>query len=96
VDETAPWKLAKDASATAALDGVLANLARTVVRLAALAHPFMPARAAALWEALHPGRPLDALHWDDVAGLDLAGQAVARPPILFPKPPTGAQQVVRQ
>jgi len=96
VDETAPWKLAKDASATAALDGVLANLARTVVRLAVLAHPFMPARAAALWEALHPGRPLDALRWDDVAGLDLAGQAVARPPILFPKPPTGAQQVARQ
>lgn len=84
VDEQAPWKLAKEGS-EAALDLVLANLARTVVRLAILAYPFMPEKAELLWSAVCPGLPLryDTL---DRAVMQVEGRAVGKPPILFPKP----------
>jgi methionyl-tRNA synthetase len=58
IEETAPWKLAKQ-EARAELDLVLANLARTVVRLAILAHPFMPEKAATIWSAVCPGIALE-------------------------------------
>src|SRR5213078_3471410 len=42
VEETAPYKLAKQPEKGAELDSVLANLARTVARIAVLAQPFLP------------------------------------------------------
>src|SRR5438046_10094565 len=42
VEETAPYKLAKQPERAAELDSVLANLARTVARIAVLAQPFIP------------------------------------------------------
>jgi methionyl-tRNA synthetase len=86
VEEHAPWKLAKDAAAAAALDGVLATLARTVARLAVLASPYTPEKAAQIWDALGTGRPIGALRWSDVQEPALAGRRVAQPPILYPKP----------
>jgi methionyl-tRNA synthetase len=86
VEETAPWKLAKDAGGATALDAALAALTRTVARLAVLAAPYMPEPAARLWEALGTGRPLDTVRWGDVAGLAVEGLTLGRPPILFPKP----------
>jgi methionyl-tRNA synthetase len=80
VEETAPWKLAKEQRA-AELDTVLANLARAVARLAVLAVPFMPEKADELWEALGgQGRP-------DLEAPDPAGWTVRKPPPLFPKVP---------
>jgi methionyl-tRNA synthetase len=58
IEETAPWKLAKQ-EAHAELDVVLANLARTLVRLAVLAHPFMPVKAGAIWNAVCPDIPFE-------------------------------------
>jgi methionyl-tRNA synthetase len=84
VEETAPWKLAKSEQ-TAALDTVLANLIRTVARLALLALPFMPERALVLWQTLGSGRRLEDLRWDDIHDLDPAGWRVEKPPPLFPK-----------
>ena len=86
VEETAPWKLAK-AQRDAELDTVLANLARTVARLAVLALPFMPEKAAQLWEALGSGRQLGEGGFGAVAALDPAGWAVRTLPPLFPKAP---------
>jgi len=86
VEETAPWKLAK-ANRPAELDAVLANLVRSVARLALLALPFMPERARALWEALGSGRRLEDLGWDEVLRLDPGGWRVEKPPPLFPKVP---------
>src|SRR5216110_790538 len=60
VEETAPWALAK-AGRAAELDTALANLVRTVARLAVLAQPFLPERAAAVWGLLDTGRALDAV-----------------------------------
>jgi methionyl-tRNA synthetase len=85
VEETAPWKLAKEGREVE-LATVLANLIRTVGRLAVLAVPFMPAKARLLWEALGSGRPLASVRYADVEGLNPSGWVVQKPPPLFPKP----------
>ncbi|MGH7537895.1 MAG: methionine--tRNA ligase, partial [Gemmatimonadales bacterium] len=85
VEETAPWKLAK-AAREAELDTVLANLVRTVGRLAVLALPFMPAKARLLWEATGDDRPFIDIRFSDVEGLDPSGWTVRKPAALFPKP----------
>ncbi len=85
VQETAPWKLAKDGD-PAILDAVLASLVRTVAWLAALAQPFVPGKAQAIWDALGTGRPLSRLSLADLPAFSVAGLRTTRPPILFPKP----------
>jgi len=84
IEETAPWKLAKQGPA-APLDAVLASLTRTVARLAVLSQPFVPAAAERVWSVLGAPGPLDRIRLDDLAGIDVAGWAVQQPPILFPK-----------
>jgi len=84
VEETAPWKLAKQGKA-AELDAVLASLVRTVGRLAVLAGPFTPAKAEAMWQALGGGRPFGQVSLADLGTLRVDGQQVAKPPPLFPK-----------
>ncbi len=85
IQEHAPWELAK-AGKEAELDRVLAPLARTVARLAVLAQPFVPATARAIWALFPEAPPLEGVRLEDVAGLDVAAQRIAKPPILFPKP----------
>jgi methionyl-tRNA synthetase len=67
---------------------VLANLARTVGRLAVLAQPFLPTTAQRVWDTLgpSPSQPLSGVRLADLATLDLAGRHILKPPILFPKP----------
>jgi methionyl-tRNA synthetase len=89
IEETAPWKLAKQ-QANAELDVVLANLARTLVRLAILAHPFMPQKADAVWNTVCPGLPLEPATLQD-AVIEVEGRAVGAVPILFPKPVDAAR-----
>jgi methionyl-tRNA synthetase len=87
VEETAPWKLAKEKKEPE-LDSVLANLVRTVARLAVLAGPFMPGQADAMWAALGASGPRGGVRLANLAALDPAGQRVTKPPPLFPKPGT--------
>jgi len=84
IEETAPWKLAKEGNAER-LDAVLARLAVIVAQLGWMAYPFMPATGAAIWNLLCPGVPLahDRLT-EGVSGVE--GRTVGKPPILFPKP----------
>jgi methionyl-tRNA synthetase len=90
VEEHAPWKLAKDPARAGDLDRVLANLARTVARLAVMTLPYMPGKAAQIRDALGGApRPTAQPRWEDVREPATAGLAVAKPPILFPKPATG-------
>ena len=84
IEEQAPWKLAKEAR-QAELDVVLGNLARTVVRLAILAYPFIPEKAEAVWGLVCRGLPLTPTSFEE-AVLGVEGRAVDKPPILFPKP----------
>jgi methionyl-tRNA synthetase len=88
IEETAPWKLAKQES-HAELDLVLANLARTLVRLAILAHPFMPAKADTIWNAVCPQIEFKPSSFGQ-AVLEVEGRVVGTTPILFPKPADGA------
>jgi len=85
VEETAPWKLAKEKK-EAELDSVLANLVRTVARLAVLAGPFVPGKAPLIWGALGAPCPLESVRFADLTGLPVTGQRVTKPPPLFPKP----------
>ena len=85
VERQAPWAQARAGDA-AALDATLAALARCLVRLAALAGPFIPAAAEALWSALglkgsHAGLQAWQLALDPV----VAGSATHKIPPLFPK-----------
>jgi len=96
IEETAPWKLAQ-AGRDAELDTVLANLARTVARLAVLAAPFIPGAAGTVWGLFGERAPLETIHLDDLESLSAERLQVAKPPVLFPKPersPRGAQKLV--
>ncbi len=96
VEETAPWKLAKEGK-DAELDSVLANLARTVARLALLAAPFLPGTAAAIWSLLGAATPFGRVRLAAFGDLAVEGQRVGKPPILFPKPRSDertAQEIV--
>ena len=86
VQETKPWKLAK-AKHDVELDSVLANLVRTVARLAVLSAPFIPAKAQEIWSALGADRTLASVRLADLVPLAVAGWNVSTPPRLFPKPP---------
>ena len=85
IQETAPWEL-KKAGKDAELDTVLASLARTVARLAVLAHPFVPTTSETIWGLFGPPAPLAQVRLAHLSDLDVGGRAVAKPPILFPKP----------
>jgi methionyl-tRNA synthetase len=84
VEETAPWKLAKE-NRKDELDSVLANLVGTVARLAVLAAPFIPVKAEEIWNALGAPRPLSDIRLEELPRLSVAGQRVAKSPPLFPK-----------
>lgn len=84
VEETAPWKLAK-AKRDPDLDRVLADLVRTVARLAILSAPFIPEKAAAIWTALGAPTAFGDVRLADVRDISVRGWQVSAPPPLFPK-----------
>ena len=84
VDETAPFKLAKDPAQARRLDEVLYNLAEACRVLAVLLWPFLPGTAVKIYAQLGlTGSPdkLDAAAW---GGLQ-AGQVIGEPAPLFPR-----------
>ena len=86
VDRRAPWTQAKTGD-HAGLDVTLAALARALVRLAVLVHPFMPGTADAIWRALMGGgafAPNGA--WAHAEQPRVEGVKTFRIPPLFPKP----------
>jgi len=83
--QTAPWALAK-AGREAELDAVLAALARCLYRLAVMASPFLPAKAAELWIALGLEAPIPPGAWATTPTPPVALSRTSRPAILFPKP----------
>ena len=86
IEEQAPWKLAKEKK-DAELDSVLANLVRTVARLAVLAAPFVPSKAEEIWRVLGAPRALSSVALADLVSIPVTGWTVLKPPPLFPKPP---------
>ena len=84
VDQTAPFKLAKDPAQAARLDEVLYNLAETCRVLAVLLCPFIPGTSAKIYAQLAlPGTP-DKLS-DAAWGQLPAGHTIGEPAALFPR-----------
>jgi methionyl-tRNA synthetase len=84
VDQTAPFKLAKDPAQAARLDEVLYNLAEVCRVLAILLWPFVPTTAEKIYAQLglssSPCRFVEAA-WGRLA----AGHAIGEPTPLFPR-----------
>lgn len=88
---TAPWKLAKDESAAAQLDVVLASLIRRLARVAVQLAPYMPDKAQALWASIGGSGSVHTLRFPVLASLDVGGWRVTKGEPLFPRdapPPT--------
>ena len=85
VEESAPWKLAKDPAKTRQLDGVLYNLAESVRLISVLVSPFMPTTSDAIRTQLgvsdRPGLFAEETDWGRLAPGTKIGQVAP----LFPK-----------
>ena len=87
VDQTAPFKLAKDPAQSKRLDEVLYNLAETTRILAVLLWPFIPGTSAKIFAQLGlSGEPdkFCAAQWGGLA----SGHAIGEPAALFPRKDT--------
>ena len=83
VEQTAPWKLAKDPANAERLDVVLATLAESVRRIAVLVGAFLPFTAEKIFAQL--GVPSETLLERAAFGDSLAGRTVNAPQPLFPR-----------
>ena len=84
VDQTAPFKLAKDPANAARLDEVLYNLAETCRILAVLLWPFLPETAAKIYSQLGLAEAPDQFAAAAWGGLK-ASHPIGTPAALFPK-----------
>lgn len=84
VDQTAPFKLAKDSTQAKRLDEVLYNLTETCRVLAVLLWPFLPTTATKMYQQLGLAEMPDRLAAAQWGGLR-AGHAVGVPTALFPR-----------
>ncbi|HEY9514137.1 MAG TPA: methionine--tRNA ligase [Gemmatimonadaceae bacterium] len=88
VDHQAPWKLAKDPERRAELETTLATLTWTLAWLAVMVSPFMPGKAAQLWESLGAPGSVGGFEWRPSAGAEQiapAGWTVRKGAPLFPR-----------
>ncbi len=85
VTESAPWALAKEGN-DSQLDESLASLARSLYYLSILSSPFMPRKAAQLWQALGQAGIPESVDWNGATKADISGAATAKGYPLFPKP----------
>ncbi|MCX6904033.1 MAG: methionine--tRNA ligase [Verrucomicrobia bacterium] len=84
VDQTAPFKLAKDPAQAKRLDDVLYNLAETTRVLAVLLTPFLPDTAAKIYQQLGLPKPPQRLEEAAWGGL-VEGHVIADIAPLFPR-----------
>ena len=84
VDQTAPFKLAKDPAQAARLDEVLYNLAETCRVLAHLLWPFIPATSEKIYSQLGLSSIPSHFSGTEWAGLK-AGHVIGDPAPLFPR-----------
>jgi methionyl-tRNA synthetase len=83
VEETAPWKLAKDPAQADKLDAVLYTLAESLRIVAILISPVLPQAAAGIFAQLNWDKPfsLADAKWGGLPG----GHQVGKPSPLFPR-----------
>ena len=84
VDQTTPFKLAKDPAQSTRLDAVLYNLAECCRILAILLWPFIPASADRIFAQLGLSEKPDSFATAPWGGL-MPGHTIAGPQVLFPR-----------
>jgi methionyl-tRNA synthetase len=84
VDQTTPFKLAKDPAQTAKLDAVLYNLAECCRILAVLLWPYIPTSAERIYDQLGLAAKPDSFDAATWGGLE-PGHQIAGPQVLFPR-----------
>lgn len=85
IDETMPWKLAKDTEESEPLDWVLLNLYEALRFSALLIAPFMPDTAGKIWSQLgQEGNPAEEEYRTFFWGSG-AGTQISKGEILFPR-----------
>ena len=87
IDETLPWKLAKDESQAQNLANVLYNLAESLRIISILISPFMPITARKIYRQLNISTPFDDVQLEDaeIFGKLEVNHAVGKPEQLFPR-----------
>lgn len=83
IDETAPWKLAKDESQSEQLNFVLLNLYEALRLSALLIAPFMPDTSKKILQQLGDDREI--LLFDDFKWGEGAGKTINKAEVLFPR-----------
>jgi methionyl-tRNA synthetase len=86
IQSSQPWAMAKDPARRAELESTMAALARHLARHAVLLFPFMPTKAAALWESLGAPGKLEDQRFSSLGSIDATGWKVSKGEPLFPKP----------
>jgi methionyl-tRNA synthetase len=85
VDRQAPWKLAKDPALRGDLETTLGSLVRHLARHCVLLAPYVPVKAAALWQQLGGVGDVHAQRFAKLGALDVTGWKVTKGEPLFPK-----------
>lgn len=85
IDETAPWKLAKDESQSAKLDFVLMNLYEALRLSAMLIAPVMPETSRRIWTQLGISEDPVTAKYDSFTWGNCAGNVIGKSEVLFPR-----------
>ncbi|MBR0258621.1 MAG: methionine--tRNA ligase [Synergistaceae bacterium] len=85
IDETMPWKLAKDESQSARLDFVLLNLYEALRLSALLVAPVMPDTAKRIWTQLGINSAPVETQYDSFKWGNGAGNTIGESEVLFPR-----------
>lgn len=87
IDETAPWKLAKDETQKQNLSNVLYNLAESLRIISIFISPFMPTTSRRIHEQLKISQPFEEIQLEDaeVFGKLEKNHEVGKPEQLFPR-----------
>lgn len=87
MEQTAPWKLAKDGSPPEKLDTVLYTVLESVRAITIMISPFMPTVAETIWAQLGIKEPLSEQRWCDSGrwGLLQVGTLAGEPKPIFPR-----------
>jgi methionyl-tRNA synthetase len=91
VDQSAPWKLAKDPDQRAALEETLATLILAIAWQVVHLAPFMPQKCEELWRQLGAPASVHEQRFAALPGLDPTGWHVDKGSPLFPKDSVGPE-----
>lgn len=85
IDETMPWKLAKDPEKKSELAATLYNLVESLRIVSILISPAMPTTARKIWNQLGLEKNFDEVQIEDVEKSIEFGHRVGKPEQLFPR-----------